>query len=235
MGRVIFRRVTTSYDTIYGAFTGTALAQQDTLITLVTLDGPQTFTLTKGRALAMTNVPVQRISVNGEILLVGVDHRLREYIPSSVELKGEIVEIGSAPSLESRLDTIDSDIQSINSLLTSQLDVVLSTRASEDTLTQVNNKLSQPTSLQSQLVTIDNSGGTADLIQALFSTSTPSKQATLYRDPADSGVVYIGDSTTQAFPFNPGDTINTLISDLSLIYVKVPAGGVANIYVLWEV
>ena len=116
-----------------------------------------------------------------------------------------------------------------------KIDVNLSTRASEDTLSQINTKLSQPTSLKSEKVTIDNSGGTADAIQALFGSSTPSKRATLYRDPNDTGTVYVGDDSKQVFPFNAGDVIETDVSDLSVIYVKVPAGVVCNIYVLWEV
>lgn len=121
------------------------------------------------------------------------------------------------------------------SSILSQLDVALSTRASEDTLTQINTKLAQPTVLKSADVVIDNSGGSEDLTRALFTASTPSHYATIYRDPGDSGTVYVGDDTTQVFPFNPGDKIETMMSDLSMIYVRVPAGVVATIHVLWEV
>ena len=114
------------------------------------------------------------------------------------------------------------------------LDVALSTRASEDTLTQINAKLSQPTTLKSEDVVIDNSGGTSDLVQPLFATSTPSRYATIYRDPNDTGLVYVGDSSKQVFPLEPGAKIETMVSDLSIIYVRVPAGVKATLHVLWE-
>ncbi len=96
-------------------------------------------------------------------------------------------------------------------------------------------KIARPSALKSAKVSIDNSTGTASIVQQLFSTATPSKHASIYRDPNDTGTIYIGDSTTQAFPLNPGAVIETDVDDLSVIYVQVPAGVTANIYVLWEV
>ena len=125
-------------------------------------------------------------------------------------------------------------ITKLNSML-SQFDVSLSTRASETTLSGVSSKLTQPTQLKSAKVTIDNSGGSSDLVQPLFSSSTPSKYAVIKRDESDTGDIYVGDPTSQEFPFKAGDSFETMVSDLSIIYVKVPAGVTANIYVLYEV
>jgi len=72
-------------------------------------------------------------------------------------------------------------------------------------------------------------------VQALFASSTPSRYAVIKRDETDTGTIYIGDPTSQDFPIKAGDTFETMVSDLSIIYVKVPAGVVANIYVLYEV
>ena len=141
-------------------------------------------------------------------------------------------------SISPNQKNIDVDLDSIINVLQSifgQLDVALSTRASEDTLSDVSNKLTQPTQLKSAKVTIDNSGGSSDLVQPLFSSSTPSKYAVIKRDESDTGDIYIGDPNSQDFPFKAGDSFETMVSDLSIIYVKVPAGVTANIYVLYEV
>lgn len=103
-----------------------------------------------------------------------------------------------------------------------------------DKLSDIQTKLTQPTYLKSTKVTIDNSTGTSDLVQALFSTSTPSRYATICRDPNDLDTIYVGDANAQEFPLNPGDCIQTAVSDLSMIYVKVPVGVTANLYVLYE-
>jgi hypothetical protein len=94
--------------------------------------------------------------------------------------------------------------------------------------------VARPSSINSQEVIIDNSTGSSDLVQALFSSSTPSRSAVIHRDPNDTGAAYIGGSAAQAFPFNPGDVVETNIDDLSKVYVKVAAGAKATIYVLWE-
>ena len=130
--------------------------------------------------------------------------------------------------------TLTDIVNELSSIL-AQLDVALSTRASETTLSDISNKLTQPTQLKSVKVTIDNSGGSTDLVQPLFSSSTPSRYAIIKRDESDTGDIYIGDPTSQDFPFKAGDSFETMVSDLSIIYVKVPAGVTANIYVLYEV
>ncbi|MEB3788312.1 MAG: hypothetical protein GSR72_00270 [Desulfurococcales archaeon] len=231
MGVQVFREVTTSYDSRYGGFSGTLLALEDTRLTIIA--GPDTYNvqLDNGRAIQVRNVPLQRILVSGKILLVGIDHPLMPEIPPLFDLWGQIFELSRAPSLEDRLDTIDNDL---NSFKNSFNDKVVDIVATEDTLAQINTKMTQPTGIHSNLITIDNSAGTEDLVQTLVGVSTPSRRATLYRDPGDSGTVYIGDSQSQDFPFNPGDTIETMVSDLSVIYVRVPAGLKANIYVLYE-
>jgi len=132
------------------------------------------------------------------------------------------------------LTKLNDLITKLNSML-SQFDVSLSTRASETTLSGVSSKLTQPTQLKSVKVTIDNSGGSTDLVQPLFSESTPSRYAIIKRDESDTGDIYIGDPTSQDFPFKAGDSFETMVSDLSIIYVKVPTGVVANLYVLYEV
>ena len=213
MGRIIVRELTTSYDTVYGAFTGSVKALENTRLTLVTIDGPYSIELDAGITLRMVNVPVQRINIDGRVLVVGEDHPFREYIAPLIDFSSQAVSIQSAPTIESILDDL----------------------ATEYTLSLINVKLSQPNSLQSKKITIDNSAGTEDLVVQLFSNSTPSKYASLYRDPLDDGDIYLGDSTSQEFPLSPGDVYNSFLSDLSLIYVRIPTGKIANIYVLWEV
>ena len=105
----------------------------------------------------------------------------------------------------------------------------------ESVATSINSKLSQPTTLKSENVVIDNSGGSEPITQQLFTTSTPSRYATIYRDPSDTGLVYIGDSEKQVFPLEPGGKIETTVSDLSNIFVKVPAGVKCTLHILWEV
>jgi len=122
----------------------------------------------------------------------------------------------------------------VESVLTDRLDVNLSTRASESTLTQINQKVSQPTGLYSVDVVIDNSTGTSDITQPLFTLSRPSKSAVILRDSADTGTIYIGSSTSQVFPMTAGMSIKTEVSDLSVIYVKIPAGVKATLHVLYE-
>ena len=130
--------------------------------------------------------------------------------------------------------TLTDIVNELTSIL-AQLDVALSTRASETTLSDVSSKLTQPTQLKSAKVTIDNSGGSTDLVQPLFSSSTPSRYAIIKRDESDTDTIYIGDPSSQEFPFKAGDSFETMVSDLSIVYIKVPVGVVANLYVLYEV
>lgn len=107
------------------------------------------------------------------------------------------------------------------------------------TLSAIDSKLAQPTEIHSSEITIDNSAGTADLVQPLFSTSTPSKTAALRR--VSSGVgdtvpIYLGGAAeTPALSLGVGDTIQLSINDLSKVYVRVPAGVTAKLQVIWEV
>jgi len=98
--------------------------------------------------------------------------------------------------------------------------------------TSIDDKLSQPTNLRGANIVIDNSSGTSDLTQQLFSSSTPSKYATIINDGTDT--IKIGDGTNMV-DFNPSETIETNISDLSNIYITVPAGKTAKLRVIWEV
>ena len=159
---------------------------------------------------------------------------------SSEEGKYVIFYVAGEPSAKTVISDvrITDDVSGIKSDLDnilSRFDVDLSTRASEDTLTQINTKLSQPTSLKSEEIVIDNSGGSEDLVQALFSESTPSRYATILSDEDNTDTFYVGDSTKQVFPMKAGDKVETAVSDLSAIYVRVPAGAKVKIYVLWEV
>ena len=139
--------------------------------------------------------------------------------------------------LDKLIRKIDQLLVTIENLLTSldtKTDVDLSSRASESTATDISTKLEPPTALRSTSVPLDNSTGTTDLVQALFASSTPSKYATIYLPSSATTTVYIGDSTSQDFPLEPGGKIETSIADLSNIYVRVPAGASVTIYVLWE-
>jgi hypothetical protein len=96
--------------------------------------------------------------------------------------------------------------------------------------------LAQPASLRSASITIDNSTGTADLVQPLFASSTPSKSAVIkVKSISNVAEIYIGDASSQAFSLGAGDVVQTQVSDLSTIYIRVPAGGVAVLEVLFEV
>lgn len=90
------------------------------------------------------------------------------------------------------------------------------------------------TEIKDKTITIDNSTGTTDLVQQLFTTSTPSKKAVILNDPDGTYTCYIGDSTPE-FPLKPGAGYETKIDDLSKIYVRVPAGASVTLYVIYEV
>lgn len=108
------------------------------------------------------------------------------------------------------------------------LDVALSTRASETTLTQVRDRLARPTSVGSASKSV---GTTAT---ALFASSTPSKHAVIRADPANTDIVYVGSSSAQAFPLQAGECLDDLrIDDLSKVYVKA-ASGTQTVRVYWE-
>ena len=95
--------------------------------------------------------------------------------------------------------------------------------------------LKQPTAVYSRHVSFDNSSGSVDFVSPLFSDPVPSRRAVLKRDVNDSGDVYIGDSSSQEYPLSPGEVCELTVSDLSAVYVRVPPGVTANIYVLYEV
>ena len=95
--------------------------------------------------------------------------------------------------------------------------------------------LKQPTAVYSRSVSFDNSSGSVDFVFPLFSDPVPSRRAVLKRDVNDSGDVYIGDSSSQEYPLSPGEVCELTVSDLSAVYVRVPPGVTANIYVLYEV
>lgn len=94
-------------------------------------------------------------------------------------------------------------------------------------------QVSRPTAIKTAYIT--KSAGSSELVEPLFLSPTPNRRATIHRSPTDIGVVYIGGGDGQHIPFNPGDRIETRVTDLSRVYVKIPVGVSANIYVLWEV
>jgi len=92
-----------------------------------------------------------------------------------------------------------------------------------------------PTSLKSKMIVFDNSTGTSDLVQPLFTSSVPSKSAIIRSSPDNVDDFYIGDSSSQEFLMKPGDAFVTKVNDLKDIFVRVPPGATVTIYVLWEV
>ena len=134
-----------------------------------------------------------------------------------------------------------------DSTLRSLLDVALSTRASEATLKSIDSKLTVPSSLKTARVLFDNSTGATSKTFNLFTTSTPSKYATIYYpvklvlddftsvDQSAAPAILIGDSSGQQKTMYPGDRIETSISDLSVVVIKVPAGAKIYLEVVWEV
>ena len=99
---------------------------------------------------------------------------------------------------------------------------------------QTSAKLSQPSIVQSEDIVIDNTGGSEDVVQPLFASTTPSARAIVKRDAGDTGSVFLGDSTQQKYPVEPSEKIELMVSDLSVVYVKVSAGAKATLHVLWE-
>jgi len=168
-------------------------------------------------------------SVLTDRLDVSLSTRASESTLSSINQRLSVLTDKLDVSLSTRAS--ESTLSSINH----RLDVNLSTRASESTLTSINQKLSQPTGLYSVDVVIDNSTGTSNLTNPLFTSSRPSKSAVILRDTSDTGTIYIGSSTSQTFPMTAGMSIKTEVSDLSVIYVRVPAGVKATLHVLYEV
>jgi len=96
-------------------------------------------------------------------------------------------------------------------------------------------RLKQPATVNSVHLVFDNSSGSVDFVTPLFNTSVPSRRAVLKRDVNDTGDVYIGNSSSQEYPLSPGEVHELTVSDLSAVYVRVPLGITANIYVLYEV
>ncbi len=193
-------------------------------------------------------IPVRQMVLNWEASETGKKIAFLMVDTPIMKIKQSVTLLNDESGIKADLDSIDT-----------KLDVNLSTRASEATLSALKNalasvgtdkvlttpdnppnldialsssKVALPSAIKSAKVSI--SGGTAGVTQALFSTSTPSKRAYILRDSSDTGTVYIGDSTSQDYPLNPGDRIETYIDDLNKIYVNVPAGVTANIYVLYE-
>ena len=113
-------------------------------------------------------------------------------------------------------------------------------------LESIRDSLSQPTSLRGIRVQLDNSGGASPAEFALFDSSTPSKLATIYYpttvvlddfttvDQSSAPTLLVGQSGAEQFPLEVGGKIETEITDLSAIYVKVPAGVSVYLYVLYE-
>lgn len=93
------------------------------------------------------------------------------------------------------------------------------------------------TSIDSAEVVKDNSGGTSDLVEPLFSDSTPSESVVVKRvssGTGDSTDIYIGGKNNQYFPLSVGEALRLSIDDLSKVYVRVPPGVIAKLYVIWE-
>lgn len=144
-------------------------------------------------------------------------------------------------STNTTLSSIDIKLGGIDTKVATEttLQSVLSQLQSANTnLTNIDTKLAQPTTLNSSLVTIDNSAGAGDLVQALFASSTPSKSAIIKRVASGTGdgvEIYLGNSATQPLPLALNDAFKTQIDDLSKIYVRVPPGVIAQLAIVWEV
>jgi len=98
----------------------------------------------------------------------------------------------------------------------------------------------QPSSINAEELVFDNASGVGDLVTPLYGANTPTRNAVVYYPdsniiPSNTSIIWIGNNTKQKFIFIPGSKITTEIDDLSKIYVKIPAGARATLYVLWEV
>jgi len=111
----------------------------------------------------------------------------------------------------------------------SQLDVALSTRASEQTLSGIKSSVSVP-----------SSGGTAQLTVgttpvAAASTPTPAKTVVVKSSSRNSAEVCIGFgsdvSVDTGFCIDPGESVIIDIDDVSKIYLV--AGSDSKVYLLW--
>ena len=111
----------------------------------------------------------------------------------------------------------------------------------------IDSKLTAPASLMTVRILINNSSGTTALSTALFPTSTPSKYAVIYYptqlvldnfstvSQSTAPAILIGNSSAQQKTLFPGDKLETFVQDLSVIYVKVPAGASIYLEVVYEV
>lgn len=217
-------------------------------------------TMGEGRVLRLALAKDQIVKVKGRIEYVSVESgsaRVYDFLDETVTHELEEIQL-TAPvgSMAQLLQSIDAKVateatlQSILSQLdvtlstraseatlsaiASNIDVALSTRASEATLQAIASNTSTPSTINSALVTIDNSAGTADLVQALFATSTPARKAVIkVRSLANVSAVYVGSAAAQELSMSVGDSLSLEIDDLSKVYVRVPAGGVAELEVLW--
>jgi len=107
-----------------------------------------------------------------------------------------------------------------------QIDVALSTRASESTLSSLNTKI------QSQSVDLfvkDISVGT-DAVQ-VDTDSAYRDEVIILADPENTGVVYVGNSANQLFPLAAGASVAIRKTALNLIYVRA-ASGTQTVHVL---
>lgn len=96
----------------------------------------------------------------------------------------------------------------------------------------------QPSSIRSFRVALDNSGGSLDLVSQLFTAQTLSRSSLVKRVASGFGddlSIYIGDSSIQEYPLDVGEVLKTSIRDLSVIYVRVPPGILADLRVVLEV
>jgi len=99
------------------------------------------------------------------------------------------------------------------------LDVQLSTRASEATLSDIKNKLRDPVD---NVFVKDVSVGTS-AIQADSDTQVR-EEITILADEENTDTVYVGNSSAQLFPLKPGASLTLRKCSLSKIYLKAKSG-----------
>lgn len=210
----------------------------------------------------MPYILIFKAQADGQVVVWTRDHRIIKSLKKGEYfiyrgLVRKYANDAAVSVLEVPLDRAESDIEDVRvhvpvealadylGSIDAKLDVNLSTVASEFTLqsvdarlSSIDGRLSQPNNIYSATVTIDNSAGTGDLVQALFASATPSRSAVIKRVSSGTGdgtVIYLGGGASQDMDFAVGDVLKTEIDDLSKVYVRVPAGVTAVLKVLWEV
>ncbi|MEM2233928.1 MAG: hypothetical protein QXP81_10370 [Nitrososphaerota archaeon] len=100
--------------------------------------------------------------------------------------------------------------------------------------------------LRTARVLVDNSGGASPITEPLFTAKTRSLRATIrfprtvlledgaLIDQSSSPPILIGNVQERFYTLSPGDSLQTGISDLSMVYVTVPAGAKVYLEVAWE-